>query len=533
MSESARFLGFAFANADFLFEVDRDSKIAFAAGAMNDFVRDPKASLVGQSVARLFQPSETVKFRTLTRALGSGGRAGPYKFKLSNGSEAQLSLFRLPQNGGLVSCTLAKPGARTIAPGGKDAKTGLADRDGFLAAAGQLMGNDDEVALVNVPALEDLSAKLPPEEAEKLLALIGDVIRSAGPKAAGRLSETSFGVIAQAAGGQNQLGQSIRKALLAGGMGSVEIGEALVSLKSGVLGPDQRMLALRYVVDRFADHAEVPGAKDLTGVFDKLLKVTQARALKLTQTVAEGDFSLAYEPIVNLRTGAVSHFEALARFGEGANTGEIIGFAEALGIADAFDLAVAIKIMAFLTAPECGTSRIAFNVSGRTLASPPAFGLLAGILARNRMFAPRILIEITETAEIGDIGSANKAIQTLREMGFKVGLDDFGAGAASLQYLHGFAIDFVKLDGALVKKLGTSARDDTLMRGVVKLCAELGVETIAECIENDDLLARARDAGFDLGQGYQFGRATATPSYKAPQNTSIRAKRQGERESWG
>jgi len=533
MNDSARFLGFAFANADFLFEVDRDGKITFAAGAAHDFLRDPNINLVGQSVGRLFQPTETVKFTTLTRALGSGGRAGPYKFKLSNGTIAQLSLFRLPQNGGLVSCTLAKPGARTIAPGARDPQTGLADRDGFLAAAGQLAGDNNEMALISVPALDDLSTKMPPQEAEKLLARIGDVIRSTGPKAAGRLSDSSFGVIAQAAGSQSQLGQSIRKALLEGGMGSVEIGEALVSLNTGSLGPDQKMLALRYVVDRFADHAEEPGAKDLSVAFDKLMKVTQARALKLTQTVADGKFSLAYQPIVNLRTGAVSHYEALARFAEGSNTGEIIAFAEALGIADAFDLAVAVKVLSFLSAPECGTARIAFNISGSTLASPPAFGLLAGFLARNRPFAPRILIEITETAEITDIAAADKAIQTMRGMGFRVGLDDFGAGAASLQYLHGLAVDFVKLDGTLVRKLGTSAREDTLMRGIVKLCADLGVETIAECIENEDLLARAREVGFDLGQGHQFGHPGATPIYKAPDPVAVRAKRQGMRESWG
>jgi EAL domain-containing protein (putative c-di-GMP-specific phosphodiesterase class I) len=533
MSDPARFLGFAFANADFLFEVDRDGKIAFAAGAAHDFLRDPKMKLVGQSVGRLFQPTETVKFTTLTRALGAGDRAGPYKFKLANGADALLALFRLPENGGMVSCTLAKPGARKIATTGKDARTGLSDREGFLAAAGLLAGHNEELALVSVPALDQLSTKLPPAEAEKLLARIGDVIRSTGPKAAGRLSDNSFGVIAQAAGSQNQLGQTIRKALLEGGMGSVEISEALVSLKTGSLGPDQRMLALRYVVDRFADDAEAPVGKDLSATFDQLMKVTQARALKLTQTVAEGAFSLAYQPIIDLRTGAVSHFEALARFSDEGSTGEIIGFAEALGIADAFDLAVAIKVLAYLTTPECGIARIAFNISGRTLASPPAFGLLAGFLARNRPLASRILIEITETAEIGDIAAANTAIQTIREMGFKVGLDDFGAGAASLQYLHGFAVDFVKLDGALVKKLGTSARDDTLLRGIVKLCAELGVQTIAECIENEDLLARAKEAGFDFGQGHQFGHPTATPSAKALEAGAVRAKRQGVRESWG
>jgi len=88
MIDPARLLGFAFANADLLFEVDREGKIAFAAGALHDFVSNLKGDLAGQSVARLFQPSENAKFATLTRALGAGGRAGPYKFKLANGTTA-------------------------------------------------------------------------------------------------------------------------------------------------------------------------------------------------------------------------------------------------------------------------------------------------------------------------------------------------------------------------------------------------------------------------------------------------------------
>ena len=150
---------------------------------------------------------------------------------------------------------------------------------------------------------------------------------------------------------------------------------------------------------------------------------------------------------------------------------------------------------------------VAVNLSGHTIASPQSFGLVAGFLARHRALAPRILIEITETAEITDLEGANKAVAALREMGYRVGLDDFGAGAASLNYLHGLAVDFVKFDGSLVKKLGTSQRDDTLLRGMLKLCGELGMHTIAECIETQEQADMARAADwFDRHAG--SGRST-------------------------
>lgn len=534
MSKAARFLGFSFANADLLFEIDRSGKIAFAAGAVQDFLREPNARLVGMSATRLFHPADGAKFATLTHALGVGTRAGPFRLKLANGNEVLLNLFRLQENRGNISCTLARPGVRHLTGTGTDTQTGLANRDAFLSAAAGMATGDDALSLVSVPALSDLGTRLPAAEAEKLMARIGATIREAGPKAAGRLSDSSFGIIARAAGGRNKLGEQIRKALEDGGIEAGVIEETLVSLKSDALSADQRLLAMRYVVERFHSHAKDPdAAKDLTGAFDKLMTVTQNRALQLTQAVADGAFSLAFQPIVDLKSGAVVHYEALSRFPERANTAEVIDFAEALGIADAFDLAVAVKLFAYLARKESGTARVAFNLSGRTLASPAAFGLLSGFLARNRALAPRVLIEITETAEIADVPAADAAIQALRQMGFRVGLDDFGAGAASLQYLHGFVVDFVKLDGALVRKLGSSTRDDTVIRGVVKLCRELGVETIAECVENQAILVAAREAGFDLGQGHLFGAPLPALPAQSADASNLRARRQGVRESWG
>jgi hypothetical protein len=115
-----------------------------------------------------------------------------------------------------------------------------------------------------------------------------------------------------------------------------------------------------------------------------------------------------------------------------------------------------------------------FNVSGATIALPPSFGMLAAILAKRRKLAPRTLIEITETAAIADLESAGKAIASLRAMGYRVGLDDFGAGAASVNYLHAFQVDFVKFAGALIVKIGNSKRDDALVAGLAKLCGEMG-----------------------------------------------------------
>jgi hypothetical protein len=129
MIDPARLLGFAFASADFLFEIDGKGTIVFATGAMHDYAQNGDTDLVGSPAGRLFQPSEGIKFATFARALRKGDRVGPVKLKLARGADASLSMFRLPQNGDNISCTLARSGKH----GG--AVTRLTDRDGFFAAA--------------------------------------------------------------------------------------------------------------------------------------------------------------------------------------------------------------------------------------------------------------------------------------------------------------------------------------------------------------------------------------------------------------
>lgn len=133
MIDPARLLGFAFASADFLFEIDRKGTIVFATGATHDYAQNGNTDLVGSPAGRLFQPSEGIKFATFARALRKGDRSGPIKLKLADGAAASLAMFRLPENGDNISCTLARSDKR-FAPG-KNGDSDQSDRDGFSAAA--------------------------------------------------------------------------------------------------------------------------------------------------------------------------------------------------------------------------------------------------------------------------------------------------------------------------------------------------------------------------------------------------------------
>jgi EAL domain-containing protein (putative c-di-GMP-specific phosphodiesterase class I) len=526
MSLPARLLGFAFTNADFLFEMDTDGTIVFVAGAANDLVKESGDALVGKPAGRLFKPSEGTKFATFTKALKSGDRAGPFKLTLATGADANLAMFRLPENGSKISCTLARPGTR--APGaGADPKTGLASREGFLAAA-EKATDRDALTLVHVPGLPALCAQLPPDGVDALMRRIGDSIQAGDVSAAGRLSDTSFGAVAPATSGSLNIAGKVSEAITAGGLAAPRISETRVGLQGPALTPEQRLLSMRYVIDRFAEKGRLESSKgDIADVFSSMMEETQNRLASMTRTVGEGAFEIAYQPICDLGNGKISHYEALARFSTPEGTQATVAFIEALGIANAFDLAVASKVLSVVEQQR--DVHIAFNVSGATIDTPASFGMLAAILAKGRRLAPRVLIEVTETAAIADLESAGKAIGALRAMGYRVGLDDFGAGSASVNYLHAFPVDFVKFDGAMIKKIGSSKRDDALLAGLAKLCGEMGVTTIAEWIESEAMAKAAREMGFHHGQGKWLG----APLKDFPVAQMPVGKRKGIKESWG
>lgn len=499
MPHRARLLGFAFTNADVLFEVDEQGVILFAAGAANDLVRESDETLLGKPAGKLFKPSEGIKFATFAKALKAGDRAGPYKLTLATGAEANLAMFRLPDNGANISCTLARPGPRSPSTR-TDPKTGLARHDEFLAAA-EKAGNKDALTLVNVPGLPDLCASLSLDHADALMRRIGASLQTSGATATGRVSDTGFGALAPATRGSLDLARKVTEAFTAGGLAPPPVAEIRLALQGPGLSPEQRILSLRYVIDRFAEKGRIEaGDGDIGSAFAHMMEETQMRLAAMSRTVGEGAFDIAYQPIADLASGKVSHYEALARFTNPEGTGETVKFIEALGIANSFDLAVANKVLGLIE--QHPDAHIAFNVSGETIASPASFGMLAAILARRRKLAPRTLIEITETAAIVDLESAGKAIQVLREMGYRVGLDDFGAGAASFGYLKTLRVDTLKIDGQFVRDLVDDPLDEVAVRCFADVAKVMGLTTVAEFVDKPAVLERLHAMDVDFAQGY-------------------------------
>jgi len=296
---------------------------------------------------------------------------------------------------------------------------------------------------------------------------------------------------------------------VAGVDGAAQVG----SLAIGGMPEGEVMSAVSHVLRNFARNGrpqDFPAT--LNGAFARMVQDATGRLKDFRSAVDRRAYRLAYQPITRLADGRAHHHEALVRFNVPGmeNTGEVIAFAEQVGLIGRLDLSILDYALAVLQSSQTpSAARIAVNLSGQTVQSAEAMRPILERLAGRRGAAKRLQVEITESAEIADLAAANAMVQQIRELGFQVFLDDFGAGAASFQYLHAMKVDGVKIDGRYVRNLAQSGKDATMLRGIVRLARDLGLATVAECVETAEQARLLADIGVDYGQGWHFGKPAA------------------------
>ena len=218
----------------------------------------------------------------------------------------------------------------------------------------------------------------------------------------------------------------------------------------------------------------------------------------------------AFQPVVCAATGKVDYFECLLRMrdAEGGivSGGEFITIVEELGWIGLIDRYVLKKTVQDLAAdPEV---RLGFNISGMTAGDRRWLRSLTALLAHRRDIARRLVIEITETAALGDIAESARFVEALRDAGCRVALDDFGAGHTSLRHLQILPVDIVKIDGSLVRNLTSRPQTRIFLRHLLGLINGFGLTTVAECVENAEDAALLRAEGVGYLQGHHLGRPT-------------------------
>ena len=230
-----------------------------------------------------------------------------------------------------------------------------------------------------------------------------------------------------------------------------------------------------------------------------------------------------YQPVIDLTTGTVAGFEALARISEPDGTvlppADFIPVAEESGLV--VPLGAQVLEMACFEAEGWKVSAdghqrltVAVNLSARQFESGDLARIVQSTLEVSGLDPTCLHLELTETAVIDLRPDTLRQLEAIRDLGVQIGLDDFGTGYASLTHLRRLPVTFVKIDQTFVKGLGTDKGDGEIVSAVVDLAANLSLRSIAEGVETEDQLLRLREFGCDQAQGYLFARPL-TPRHVA------------------
>lgn len=235
----------------------------------------------------------------------------------------------------------------------------------------------------------------------------------------------------------------------------------------------------------------------------------------LRRAIENQEFVVYYQPVVSLKDGAVTGFEALVRW-QHPERG-LIPPIDFIPIAE--ETRMILSIGAWVMQEACKQTRawqielpqardihIAVNLSAPEFAQPGLVTAIEKALV-NSGLAPNCLnIEITETAMMENMDAVTHTLAKLRNMDIKISIDDFGTGYSSLSYLHRFPTDILKIDQVFIRDMHGNRENTQIVNTIILLAHALEMEVIAEGIEEEDQLVILREFGCELGQGFLFSR---------------------------
>jgi len=237
-------------------------------------------------------------------------------------------------------------------------------------------------------------------------------------------------------------------------------------------------------------------------------KESVAIAEKVLAALKDDRLLLAYQPIVTADSSEVSHYECLLRMineaGEVVNAGAFIPVIEEMGLVRQIDQRV--LELAVRTLNENEDISLAVNVSAVTAGDPSWRERLVNMIKQENDIADRIMIEITETMALRDVEDTARFVDSVRSLGCKVALDDFGAGNTSFRNLRALPVDVVKIDGCFVRDIAEHPDNQLFLRSLVDLARGFGLKTVAECVETEADVEILRANGVDYMQGWYYGR---------------------------
>jgi diguanylate cyclase (GGDEF)-like protein len=246
---------------------------------------------------------------------------------------------------------------------------------------------------------------------------------------------------------------------------------------------------------------------------DARMRERRALELDLRQALERQELELEYQPMINLRSGRIASCEALLRWRHpqrgSVPPSQFIPVAEETGLI--------VEIGRWVLEAACreaagwtGSTRVSVNLSPIQFRQAGLVETIEEALRRSGLCPSRLEIEITESTLLRDSEAVLAVLHCVRDMGVSIALDDFGTGYSSLSYLHNFPLQCVKIDRSFLVGIETNAKQKTLLRGIARLCGELGVRVVIEGVETTEHLEIIlNNPEIEEAQGYFFARPSS------------------------
>ncbi|TEB09656.1 EAL domain-containing protein [Pelotomaculum propionicicum] len=239
------------------------------------------------------------------------------------------------------------------------------------------------------------------------------------------------------------------------------------------------------------------------------------RMVSLIRNALRDDlFTLYFQPVIRVSDGKTIHHEMLLRLqdekGDIILPGRFIPAAERFGLMPQIDRWVVRSCLAALH--KFPDLQPFINLSGLSLGDEATLEFIEEKILESGIDPTRIGFEITETAAVKDMNRAEHWIRRLKNLGCRFALDDFGIGFSSFAYLRMLPVDYLKIDGSYIRDLDRDATHRALVKAMNAVAHALGKKTIAEFVENEDIMNSLSDLRVDYGQGYYLGRPISAPA---------------------
>ena len=412
----------------------------------------------------------------------------------------------------------------------RDNLTGLLDRRTFLVRAGETLTQpgDYDLVVADVDRVRRLNEALGHERTDLVLAALGSRLNAAfaHEASAARIGEDEFAVIVPRGNGltSERMREALEQPMRIAGFDiypTVSIGT--LACEGGPDAADGAELLRR--VELAVGHAKGAG-RGGAAAYGRALESDSLSRLALEADLrnafVRGEIEPFFQPIVNLNTGAVAGFEALARWRYPkrglVRPDEFLGLTEEMGLMNDLGLMMMTQSARQLAEwlhrhPRAGALFCSVNLSVGEIERPDLIEDVARVIQETGLPRGALKLEVTEGDIMRDTTKAAVILQRLKDVGASLALDDFGTGFSSLSYLARLPFDTLKIDRYFVLTMDKDEGSAKIVKSVVNLGRDLNLEVVAEGVENAGLAALLLDASCHYGQG--FGYAPALPAQEA------------------